>query len=60
MKPYLKSAKRLYIDLFVDFEQFFTSLPLKKMKERMIVDNHKSSVLLFSSNQRSPGNFRVI
>lgn len=60
MKPYLKSAKRLYIDLFVDFEQFFTSLPLKKMKERMIVDNHKSSILLFSSNQRSPGNFRVI
>ena len=60
MKPYLKSPKRLYIDLFVDFEQFFTSLPLKKMKERMIVDNHKSSILLFSSNQRSPGNFRVI
>ena len=60
MKPYLKSAKRLYIDLFVDFEQFFTSLPLKKMKERMMVDNHKSFVLLFSSNQRSPGNVRVI
>ena len=30
MKLYLKSAKRLYIDIFVNFEQFLPPSPYKK------------------------------